>query len=91
MYASISPQISLMETTCCLGNLMGPEVSGDEAMQHPHSHHLGVVGSPEAAVGQRLVSGWRAEVWLGDTGRPRYRRQGIGPPSGRTQAPCFCL
>lgn len=43
--ASVFPQMPLMEAACCLGDFLGPEVSGDEAMQHPHSHHLGCWGS----------------------------------------------
>lgn len=47
-----------MEATCCLGNLLGSEVSGDEGRMHTHSNHL------EAIVSQTVVL-------LGDTDQPR--------------------
>lgn len=48
---------------------------------------LGMLGDPEAAVCQRVLSERKAEVLLVDTGRPRSRRRNASPPSARIQVP----
>lgn len=57
---------------------------GMRAMQHPQSHHLGVLGDPEAAMGQSVLSERKAEVLLGDIGMPRCRDRATDAPLERT-------